>query len=294
MRLSEIQMRDPFVLADAATSTYYLYGTTDKDPWKAPGVGFEAYQSTDLVHWEGPTRIFSPPKGFWATHNFWAPECHLYQGNYYLFASFKSKDRCRGTQILKSTSPLGPFEPISDGPVTPEGWECLDGTLHVDEAGNPWMVFCHEWVQVNDGEICVMPLSADLKSAIGEPVLLFRGSAALWTASLPRRDGTGIVDAKVTDGPFLHRGEDGSLMMLWSSKGEAGYAMGWASSESGSVMGPWRQHPEALITADGGHGMIFQSLEGALYVTYHAPNNTPMERPIFVPISEEQGILRCL
>ncbi|NBK26335.1 MAG: glycoside hydrolase, partial [Spirochaetia bacterium] len=78
MRLQEIQMRDPFILADWMTNYYYLYGTTDKDPWKAEGVSFEAYRSTDLVHWEGPFTIFTPPQGFWGTHNFWAPEVHFH------------------------------------------------------------------------------------------------------------------------------------------------------------------------------------------------------------------------
>ena len=40
MKLDEIQMRDPFVLSDKESTSYYLYGTTDKDPWKAPGVSF--------------------------------------------------------------------------------------------------------------------------------------------------------------------------------------------------------------------------------------------------------------
>ncbi|MCK9548374.1 MAG: glycoside hydrolase family 43 protein [Sphaerochaeta sp.] len=293
MHLNEIQMRDPFVLCDRNTATYYLYGTTDKDPWKARGVGFEAYTSSNLVEWEGPQTIFTPSPGFWATHNFWAPECHEYRGRYYLFASFKAEGKRRGTQILASDSPLGPFEAISEGPVTPRSWECLDGTLHIDGAGQPWMVFCHEWVQVNDGEVCALPLSADLKRAIGEPRLLFRASEAGWTAKLPRRDGSSLIDARVTDGPFLYRGDGGDLFMLWSSKGEGGYAMGYAKSESGSLEGPWVQRSQPLITADGGHGMIFKTLDGQLMLTYHAPNNTPHERPVFIPIVERDGELAC-
>lgn len=293
MHLNEIQMRDPFVLCDRQSATYYLYGTTDKDPWRARGVGFEAYTSRDLVHWEGPIPIFTPPEGFWATHNFWAPECHEYRARYYLFASFKAEGRRRGTQILESLRPLGPFVPISEAPVTPAAWECLDGTLYTDQEGSPHLVFCHEWVQVNDGEVCVLPLSEDLREAIGSPRLLFRGSDAVWTASLERRDGSLLVDARVTDGPFLHRGKEGDLFMLWSSKGECGYAMGYAKSASGTIDGPWVQRREALITADGGHGMIFTTFEGELMLTYHAPNNTPDERPIFVPIEERGGELVC-
>ena len=28
--------------------------------------------------------MFTPPEGFWGTHNFWAPEVHTHQGKYYL------------------------------------------------------------------------------------------------------------------------------------------------------------------------------------------------------------------
>ena len=34
------------------------------------------------------------------------------------------------------------------------------------------MVFCHEWLQVNDGQICAVPLSDNLGKATGEPVIL--------------------------------------------------------------------------------------------------------------------------
>ncbi|MFZ0544128.1 MAG: hypothetical protein WAM60_01730 [Candidatus Promineifilaceae bacterium] len=30
----------------------------------------------------------------------------------------------------------GPYSPLVDGPITPDNWQCLDGTLHVDEDGN--------------------------------------------------------------------------------------------------------------------------------------------------------------
>lgn len=294
MQLTDIQMRDPFVLADQESKTYYLYGTTDKDPWKARGVGFDAYQSKDLLAWEGPVTVFSPDKAFWGTHNFWAPEVHRYRGHYYLFASFKAENRCRGTQILSSASPLGSFVPVSAKPATPEGWECLDGTLHVDQKGKPWIIFCHEWVQVNDGQICATPLCDDLSEPIAEPVVLFHASDAAWTKNLVRRDGSGLVDARVTDGPFLHTAQDGTLLMLWSSVGQEGYVMGYATSTSGSILGPWIQSTEPLIVCDGGHGMIFTSFEGLRYLTYHSPNKTPNERPFFARLEERDGSLACL
>jgi arabinan endo-1,5-alpha-L-arabinosidase len=287
LRTDQIQIRDPFVVPVAAEHAYYLFGTTDKDCWKGPGVGFDAYRSTDLVNWEGPIPAFRPPPDFWADRNFWAPEVHRYGDAWYLFASFKSPTASRGTQILKSDKPAGPYRLHSDGPVTPRDWEGLDGTLFVDDHGAPWMVFSHEWVQVNDGEICALPLAADLRKAAGAPVLLFKASSAPWSAAI--RD----VKAHVTDGPFLYRSSKGPLLMLWSTVGATGYTMGFAVSPSGSLLGPWQQAPEPLFNKDGGHGMIFRTLDGQLMLTLHQPNQTPNERARFFPIVEDaKGLLR--
>ena len=277
MKSSEIRIRDPFILSDAKSGTYYLYGTTDKLPWGGPGEGFDVYAGRDLVNWEGPYPAFRKPKDFWAEENFWAPEVHRVDGAYYMFASFKAKGKSRGTQILKSESPLGPFVPISEGPVTPETWECLDGTFY-EQDGEPWIIFCHEWTQIRNGAVCAMRLSAGLKEAAGEPQVLFHAKDAPWVRA------AGEGDNYVTDGPFLFN-EGGRLYMLWSSFAATGYAMGLAVSESGRVDGPWRQMERPLDVKDGGHGMIFESFEGKKYLIYHAPNKTPLERPVMVDFS---------
>jgi len=284
----QIQIRDPFVLTDEANRCYYLYGSTDKDIWKGRATGFDAYRSKDLKVWEGPFPAFRPPAGFWSQTNYWAPEVHVYKGRYYMFATFKAEGVCRGTQILVADDPLGPFVPHSDGPVTPRDWECLDGTLYVDDAGQPWMVFCHEWVQVKDGTICAIPLADDLSRAAGEPVRLFAASEAPWVEQVQSpRHGAGYV----TDGPFMYR-TAGKLIMIWSSFRGGQYAQGMAVSESGSVMGPWRQVPQPLYESDGGHGMIFRTLDGRIMLALHTPNKTPYERAIFIELEEAEGELR--
>lgn len=287
----QIQIRDPFVVPSPEEKLYYLFGSTDPDPWRPPAIGFDCYRSRDLKHWEGPLAAFRPPPGFWSDRNFWAPEVHRYQGGFYMFASFKAEGVCRGTQILKAERLAGPYAPHSDGPVTPHAWECLDGTLYVDEQGDPWIVFCHEWMQVGDGEICAMRLSPGLDRAIGDPVLLFKASAAPWTQFIkldPNAQGY------VTDGPFLHRTQAGPLLMLWSSIGKDGYAQGIARSPSGRILGPWEQSAEPFFGKDGGHGMIFRTFEGELRLTLHQPNDTPNERPAFFPIREIGGNLELV
>ncbi|HEY8528984.1 MAG TPA: glycoside hydrolase family 43 protein [Paenibacillaceae bacterium] len=288
LRRHEIQIRDPFVLRHDGEGRYYLYGSTDKDIWRGKGTGFDVYRSEDLEHWEGPFPAFRPEPGFWADTNFWAPEVHPYRGRYYMFATFKAEGVRRGTQVLAADHPLGPFRPHSDGPVTPRDWECLDGTLYVDESGRPWMVFCHEWVQITNGTVCAMPLSEDLRSADGEPAVLLSARDAAWVD--PVKGGAGYV----TDGPFLYRSEDGGLLMLWSSFHNGKYAQGVARSASGSLLGPWVQEERPLFDGDGGHGMLFRTFDGRLMLTLHSPNKTPNERMKLAEVREENGWLRLV
>lgn len=282
MTLTEIHLRDPFVRPLPSEGRYLLFGTSGQNAWSGVPIGFDCYESPDLAIWSGPIPAFRPPRDFWANTQFWAPECHHWRGRYYLFASFARDQRARGTQILVADRPEGPYGLHSDGPVTPSEWECLDGTLFADDAGNPWMVFCHEWVQVEDGQMCAIPLRDDLQGAVGESVLLFRASAASW--SKPFEKG-GRPNNRVTDGPFLHRLADGRLLMLWSTLGHKGYAMGFAVSESG-LLGPWCQSPKPLYDQDGGHGMLFRDFRDRLLVTLHRPNRSPWERPAWLEVAE--------
>jgi hypothetical protein len=305
MKTNEIQIRDPFVFPQPAEQYYYLFGTTDRDAWKGPGTGFDCYRSRDLREWEGPIPAFRPPPGFWGTHNFWAPEVYFFNQRYHLFATFAAERCYRGTQILVADEVTGPFKPLTPGPITPANWQCLDGTLHVDSAGVPWIVFCQEWMQVHDGAMWAMPLTSDLTRPAGRPVFLFNASEAPWAyrsgwqppqfpayLSVPDIQTSYPFPVYVTDGPFLHRNADGTLLMLWSTLGHEGYTMGVARSESGHVSGPWVQIPEPLWTKDGGHGMIFRAFDGRLFITLHHPNNTPEERPLFVGIEEIPGGIR--
>ena len=291
MKLNEINIRDPFVLAE--DGWYYMYGTRGANCW-GPDDGLDCYRSRDLASWEGPFEIFHKPEGFWADRNYWAPECHHYKDAYYIFVSFKADGVCRGTQILKGAGPLGPFTLHSDGPVTPRDWECLDGTFYVSPEGKPYMVFCHEWVQIADGTICAVPLTEDLSSAAGEPVVLFSASEAKWvlpiTASEKNLAGLGGRKPYVTDGPFLHRCKDGTLRMIWASFGEGGYAEACARSENG-IEGPWIQDEAPLFGENGGHGMIFSDFNGNLFLVLHTPNEHLKERPVFYPLREENGNL---
>ena len=291
MKTSDIQIRDPYIYANQQEKMYYMFGTTDKNCWRGPGQGFDCYKSKDLQEWEGPIPAFRPSDQFWGKENFWAPEVHHFNGQFYMFATFIAEQRYRATQILTAPDVFGPYVPLTENPITPDNWQCLDGTLHVDESGDPWLVFCHEWVQIHNGSVYAMRLSHDLKRAVERPYFLFHASEAPWVKQTgwPEPGGKYHFPTYVTDGPFLHRLTDGTLLMLWSSIGNKGYAMGVCRSESGHILGPWQQLPDPIWAEDGGHGMIFQTFAGQLMLTFHSPNRTPDERAVFVAIEEKNG-----
>ncbi|MHB1354383.1 MAG: glycoside hydrolase family 43 protein [Anaerolineae bacterium] len=282
MNLDTVRMRDPFVLPVPADKLYYLYCNAEQEH---KPVGFDVYTSRDLVEWSGPNPVFRAGDDFWADRDFWAPEVHHYAGSYYLFASFKADGICRGTQIMRSAAPGGPFVPISAGPVTPRDWECLDGTLYVDEQA-PWIVFCHEWTQVKDGEMCAMPLSTNLTHALKGSLLLFKASQAPWVTPFPWENNW------VTDGPCLYRTPAGSLLMVWSSFTETGYSVGIARSGSGTLAGPWQHQAKTLYHQNGGHGSLFRTFEGRLMLAFHQPNSGAVERAHFIPLDETNDTLQ--
>ena len=288
MKNTEINIRDPFVLVE--DGTYYMYGTRAATCWGAAD-GFDCYVSKDMEDWDGPFEVFHKPEDFWADRNCWAPEVHKYRGFYYMFATFKDSSVHGGTAILKSESPLGPFVMHSDRQTTPKDWECIDGTFYVSPGGTPYMVFVHEWVQISDGSICAVELSRDLKEAVSEPVTLFHASEAVgWVQTITNKNRPGLH--YVTDGPYLYRTGGGRLIMLWSSFGKEGYTEALAYSDNGDITGKWTQDDRLLFLKDGGHGMIFESISGELYLTLHTPNEHLKEHPVFYRLIEEEDTLR--
>ncbi len=277
MKLEQIHLRDPFIMP--YVGKYYLYGTRGFECWDK-GMGFDVYESEDLKEWSNPVPVFEPDENFKYKYHFWAPEVHFYRGKFYMFASFKNPDCHRRTIILKSDSPKGPFSPHCEN-LTPEDWDCLDGTLYV-ENGVPYAVFCHEWTQIHDGEMVSVKLKGDLSGTDGDYKILFRASQPFWAAE-------GSTDF-VTDGPFLLRMESGKLLMLWSSLVGNNYVQAVSESDNG-VEGPWT-HLEPLFAKDGGHGMIFEDYGGSKYLVLHSPNQTGKEHPRLFPVCEINGALK--
>lgn len=283
--IKDIPIRDPFIYVDKASLNYYMYAQNanrggDSD---TALVGVEVYQSKDLKHWTSPKQVLTVPKNSWAKKWVWAPEVFRQNNQYFLFVTLTSEEKHqqmvqpikgggkwpefhkRGTQIFVADSPAGPFKPFSNSPHTAKNVMALDGTLFVEDGKN-YMIYCHEWVEVGDGSVELIELTNDFSATKGGATQLFRASDAKW--SKPMSNG-----GRVTDGVYLHTTQTGKLVMIWSSFGEQGYAVGQAISTTGSIKGPWLQVAKPLFSKNGGHGMLFETLEGQLMLALHQPNN---------------------
>lgn len=316
--LTDFWAHDPFILANESDRTYYLYTSAPDTPVVT------VYRSADLRHWVGPTTVFTIPDGSWANpaESPWAPEVHEFEGRFYLFTtlhdstcalppasdgtsllSARHRDgreyapAARGTVIGVASSPLGPFELLDlDGPVAPREFMTLDGTLYVDESGQPWMVYAHEWVQLLDGTIEAIRLDADLSRSVGSPIQLFRGSEAKF---LRRRTPSALSPVPyVTDGPQLRRLASGALLMLWATyrraDAAAEYVETMAISRSGAIEGPWEQL-DVLVDQDAGHGMLFTTFDGLLMLVLHRGMGTPYARAqLFEVVEDDSAGLRVI
>lgn len=296
LALEDIPVHDPFVVAHEPTQTYYLY-TSGRRLNPEDGVrrsGVVTYKSKDLKTWSGPHLVFEVPEGAWANpgHGTWAPEVHEHNGKWHLFVTLHDNDAVwqsppeawrditrRGTVIAVADSPEGPFKLMNpERPHTPWDFMALDGTLYVDPAGQPWLVYAHEWVQRIDGTMEAIRLTDDLSATIGEPIHLFKGSDAPWinAETMPNTEQVEYV----TDGCQLYRTKDDELIMLWSSWSKSGYVQTLARSTTGTLEGPWEQL-DPLVWQDSGHGMMFTTFDGDRLLILHRPFSGPVRSKVF-------------
>lgn len=302
-KLEDVRMRDICILVDEKTKTYYAISSTQAPPKEGfRRASVQAYTSKDLITWEGPTTIFQAPTDIWGDVNVlsvWAPEMHFYKGKYYLFLTFDTDTKLgeqwrdwlprvkRGSQVLVGDSPLGPFKPFQNNSTLPVDMMTLDGTLWVED-GAPYMIFAHEWVQIKDGTMEYVRLKDDLSETAGEPKRMFNASDAVWSK---KNDQYGC---HVTDGPWIFKSKSGKLLMPWSTGGPTGYTVGVAVSDSGKLAGPWKQRTEPMFTADGGHSMIFNRLDGQLMMVLHQPNKGGLERAKLFEIEDTGETLKVI
>lgn len=155
------------------------------------------------------------------------------------------------------------------------------------------IIYMVQEVQQLYGDMCVVELSKDLKKAVSEPKLLFEASKAPWSVPIPfAKKEFGIYgNVYFVDGLCMHRTKSGRLLMLWSSWGERGYAVGMAYSDNGEIDGRWHHVKTPLYAENGGHGMLFKNNKKELMYALHYPNDLYKERPQIKKVEEKDDVL---
>lgn len=255
--------RDPFILP--FKGKYYLYRSIDSSGLKSKGV--EVLTSIDLQEWSEP-KIALAFNGTEYKDYFWAPECHFYNGEFYIFSSLYCND-CghRRIGVFKSKKPDEDFKFVTF--ISPDSYDAIDGTLYIDKNNDPWLVFVHEWTSMPNGigGMCGVRVSSDLSKFLNEPLMLFYADAPTWHT------------AGVTDGPFLIRYDENNLFMIWSNFCKDGYVIALAKSTNGEITGEWIQKDiiykkdlKPFMKYDGGHAMHFKTFDGKDKIVFHSPN----------------------
>ena len=274
------EIRDPFILSE--NGVYYMYGT-----------GWQYYKNTsgDINgEWTGPysmvdwNRISEILPDY--EQQCWAPEVYKYGDAYYAITTYNSSERGgsdgthkydgRGTVILRAETPEGPFTRWSDGLITPDTWDCIDGTLYVDDEGQPWLFFVHEWTSTDGegGKFACAKLSSDLKTLVSEPKDVFSTGG-------------------VTDGCFIYTAANGDLLSLWSTyDDDYGYCVNVIRSKNG-IDGDWLfdsiLYSSCYGAESGGHGMLFTDSDGRMKMSFHIDSDK--NYAAFINVKEENNKL---
>lgn len=266
----DINLSDPFVMADTKTQKYYMTGT-----------GGQMWISADLEIWTGPQTVIQTNGSAWmgATPQVWASEVYALDGKYYNLSTFTNDaitidangHSRRAVHILSSNQPNGTYRIIQNGDASylPAEKSTLDGTLFTDTDGTRYLIYCHEWIQNNNGTVEAIRLKEDMSGTEGEPTIQFRAHDATWN--------TGAV----TDGPFVFRTQTGQIGMLWTSWHGDRYVQGIAYSTTNSLMGPWQQEALPITPDDYGHGMLFRTFDGQLLMSIHSHRNIDLDKQWF-------------
>ncbi|MBP3633865.1 MAG: hypothetical protein J6J43_04750 [Oscillospiraceae bacterium] len=72
---------------------------------------------------------------------------------------------------------------------------------------------------------------------------------------------------------------------LWSSFSKDDYVLGVVKSKNGKLIGPWT-HEETPRFSFGGHGMLFEDLQGKTWLALHSPNTDQLERLTLIPFEK--------
>ena len=124
---------------------YWIYPT-----YSAPynkQVFFDAFSSTDLVHWTKHSRILDTSAIKWARRAMWAPSVIEFKGRYYFFFGandIQSDKEYGGIGVAVADNPAGPFKDYLKKPLIDafhNGAQPIDQFAFKDRDGKYYLIY---------------------------------------------------------------------------------------------------------------------------------------------------------
>lgn len=263
---------DPEVFVDD-NNTFWIYPTKSHGAMAA--IQFDAFSSTDLVHWEKHENAMDTATISWAWKAMWAPAAIKKDGKYYLFFSANDvhEGEIGGIGVAVSDKPEGPFSDLLGRPLLNQivnGAQPIDQFVFKD--GDDYLMYYGGWGHCN-----VVKLSPD------------------FSAIVPFEDGElykEITPESYVEGPFMFK-KEGKYYFMWSEGGWMGpdYSVAYAIADS--PLGPFKridkilQQDPTIGTGAGHHSVLCHPKTGKYYIVYHRhPLNDEVGTHRYVCIDE--------
>jgi len=263
---------------------YWIYPTYS-DVYEKQ-VFFDAFSSSDLVHWTKHEHILDTASVKWAKRAIWAPSIAEKGGKYFLFFGandIQSNAEYGGIGVAVADKPAGPFKDYLGKPLVDKfynGAQPIDQFVFKDK--EDYYLIYGGWRHCN-----IAKLNKD------------------FTGFISFDDGTvfkEITPEKYVEGPFMFK-RNGKYYFMWSEGGWTGpdYSVAYAISDS--PFGPFKrvdkilQQNEKIATGAGHHSVMKHPTKEEYYIVYHRRPLNQTDRNARVVcidrlIFDEQGLIK--
>lgn len=238
-------------------SEYWIYPTYSAKYEEQ--VFFDAFSSTDLVHWKKHDRILKTSSVKWVKRALWAPAIIEKNKRYFLFFGandIQSDNEYGGIGVAVSDQPAGPFNDYLGKPLIDKfhnGAQPIDQYVFRDKDGKYYIIY-GGWSHCN---------IAQLKDD--------------FTGLIPFEDGTffkEITPENYVEGPIMFI-RNNKYYFMWSEGGWGGpdYSVAYAIADS--PFGPFKridkilQQDSSVATGAGHHSIIHHTKTDDWYIVYH-------------------------
>ncbi|WP_295129148.1 glycoside hydrolase family 43 protein [uncultured Chitinophaga sp.] len=222
-------------------------------------VHFDAFSSSDLVHWKKHKQVLDTAAVKWAKRAMWAPSVVEKEGKYYFFFAandIQKESELGGIGVAVADKPQGPYKDYLGKPLINEitnKAQPIDQYIFKDKDGQYYIIY-GGWGHCN-----IAKLNKD------------------FTGLVPFEDGSTfreITPEKYVEGPVMFI-KDGKYYFMWSEGGWGGpdYSVAYAIADSPA--GPFKrigkilQEDPKVANGAGHHSVVFNPKANKWFIIYH-------------------------